>query len=99
MLRLASNCVASWLSFFYLGAVIFEEVWTGFPEEVILGEESFNIFCFFIKESLLKFFREGGENVVGWSGRFGEFLRRWSSFQFLSEVTDLVSSGCRFAAG
>ena len=59
------------VKFFYLGAVIFEEVWTGFPEEVIVGEESFNIFCLLIKESLLKLFREDGEDVVGWSGRFG----------------------------
>ena len=80
------------------GAFKFEEVWAGFPKEVILDEESFNIFCFVIKESLFKFFREGGEDVIGWSGRFGEFLRRWSGFQFLSEVADMVSSGCRFAA-
>ena len=52
--------------FHQLGTVKFEEVWRGNPKE-ILGEESFNIFFLFINEHLLKFFREEGEDVVGWS--------------------------------
>ena len=53
--------------FHQLGTVKFEDVWTGFPKEVILGEENINIFCLLINEHLLKFFCEGGEDVVGWS--------------------------------
>ena len=53
--------------FHQLGTVKFEDVWTGFPKEVILGEENINIFCLLINERLLKFFCEGGEDVVGWS--------------------------------
>ena len=56
--------------------VKFEEVQAGCPKEVILVEKSFDIFCFVVKESLFELFCEGGEDVVGWSGRFGEFLRR-----------------------
>ena len=47
---------------------------------------------------MLNVYSEGGDDVIRWSRRFREFLRRWSSFQFLSEVTDMMSSGCRFAA-
>ena len=60
------------------GVVKFEKVWAGFSKEVILAEEGFNIFCFVIKKSLFEFFHEDGDDVVGWSGRFGGFLRRWS---------------------
>ena len=56
-----------------------------------------NVFHVAFKERLLEFFREGGDEMVWWGRRFGEFLRRRSSFQFLSKVADMMSSGCRFA--
>ena len=63
-------------------AVKFEEVWAGFPEEVIMIEESFAIFCFVVKDSLFELFCGGGEDVVGRSRRFGVFLWRWSNGKF-----------------
>ena len=58
-------------------SVKFEEVRAGCPEEVIMVEESFDIFCFVVKEGLFELFNESGEDVVRRSGSFGEFLRRW----------------------
>ena len=63
--------------------------------EVVELEDSLNVFHDALKEILLKFSREGGDEMVRWSRRFGEFLWRWSSFQFLSK---LMSFGCRFTA-
>ena len=79
--------------FHQLGTVKCEEVWRCNPKEIILGEESFNIFFLFINERLLKFFCEGVEDVVGWSWRFGGWFGIWSDFQVIVEVADVVV-GC-----
>ena len=48
-------------------------------------EDSIDIFCFAVKKSLFELFREGGEDVIGWSKRFDESLGRWGGIQFLRE--------------
>ena len=61
-------------------------------------EDSIDIFCFAVKKSLFELFREGGEDLIGWSKRFDESLGRWGGIQFLREVPDMMVSGYRFAA-
>ena len=69
-----------------VGSVKFEEILAGCSVEVILPEGSLDIFHYVIKEVLLECFQEDVEDVVSQSGRFGEFFRRWSGFQFLRKV-------------
>ena len=93
-----------WLSFEQFSNVCsiqtvkFEVIWVGEHMEFKGHEEVLDLVQVVVDEGLLEIFQEGGDDVVRWSWRFGEFLRRWSSFQFLSKVTDMMSSGCRFTA-
>ena len=43
------------------GAVKFEKVWVCMSEEVIMVEDSFDIFCSVVKGSLFKLLREDGD--------------------------------------
>ena len=61
--------------------------------EIIKLEDNLDVFHVVGKEGLSEFFRECGDEMVGWSRRFGEFLRNWSGFQVLGEVADMMV-GC-----
>ena len=79
-------------------AVKFEVICGGEHMDFKSLEEVLDLVQVIVDEGLLDLFRNGGDDVVRWSWRFGDFLKRWSSFQFLSKVTDMMSSGCRSAA-